>query len=79
MKYLTLIFFGIIVWVLVDEFVLSDRSEEGLETVGDKFKDLRKRLHWVFGLLAALIIAYFLVRLAYRIMWPNEVPAILLF
>jgi hypothetical protein len=63
----------------VDEFVLRDRSDQGLDTYQDKVKDLRKRLHWVFGALAALIILYFLIRLGYRALQPDEVPAILLF
>lgn len=79
MKYLTLLAFGLLVWFLVDEFVIQDRSREGLDTYQDKVKDMKKRFHWVFGLLAAIIIAYFLVRLAYRIFWPGQAPEILIF
>jgi DMSO/TMAO reductase YedYZ heme-binding membrane subunit len=56
MKYLMLLVFGLLAWMLIDEFVFQDRGAEGLDTFGDKLKDLGKRFHIVFGILAVLIL-----------------------
>ena len=52
MKYLTVLLFILLAWFLIDEFVFQDRESEGLDTYGDKWKDLGRRLHLVFGILA---------------------------
>ncbi len=66
MKYLMLLAFTLVAWVLIQEFVLQDRGSEGLDTVGDKLKDLGKRFHIVFGILAVLLIASIAVRAILR-------------
>ena len=64
MRYIFVLAYLLLAWLLIDEFVFKDRSSEGLETYSDKWKDLGKRLHWVFGLLAALMMAILAVRFA---------------
>jgi hypothetical protein len=63
MKYLTLILFALIAWLILGEFVFKDRSSEGLDTTASKWRDLGRRLHLTFGVLAALVVALMLVRL----------------
>lgn len=63
MRYLILIVFVLAAWLLIEEFVFSDRRSEGLETYGDKWKDLGRRLHLVFGILAVLVLVIMVVRL----------------
>jgi hypothetical protein len=66
MRYLILLAFILAGWVLIDEFIFKDRGEEGLETYGDKWRDLGRRLHMVFGILAILVLIIFVVRLIVR-------------
>ncbi len=63
MKYLTVLLFIILAWFLLEEFVFQDRKSEGLETYGDKWKDLGRRLHLVFGILA--VAAVILLAMSY--------------
>lgn len=69
MRYIYLLLFLLLVWFLVDEFILQDRSDEGLTTVRDKWKDLGSRFHLVFGILAVLILAFLLIRLVIDQVW----------
>jgi hypothetical protein len=62
MRYIYLIFFILVAWLLFDEFIFKDRSSEGLDNYGDKWKDLGKRLHFIFGVLAALVILFLAIR-----------------
>ena len=62
MKFVIIIVFFLAVWFLIDEFVLSDRREEGLYTFSDRLRDLGRRMHMVFGILAVLIVLIMLVR-----------------
>jgi hypothetical protein len=62
MRYVTLIVFVLLAWLLIEEFVFSDRRSEGLESYGDKWRDLGRRLHLVFGILAVIIILFLAVR-----------------
>ncbi len=66
MKYLTLLALALALWFLIDEFVLQDRKSEGLDGYGDKWRDLGRRLHVVFGILAILILLFMVGRLVYR-------------
>ena len=63
MRYIYLIFFLLIAWLLFDEFILKDRSSEGLDNYRDKLRDLGKRLHFIFGVLAVVAVLFLLVRL----------------
>lgn len=62
MRYLLLLIIVITLWMLMQEFLFQDRSDEGLRTFREKLGDLKWRLHYVFGLLAILIIIIMLVR-----------------
>ena len=66
MRYLILLTFILAAWVLIGEFIFKDRGEEGLETYGDKWRDLARRLHMVFGILAILVFIIFVVRIIVR-------------
>ena len=66
MRVLIIIVFILAAWLLLTEFVFSDRSSEGLETFGDKLKDLGSRFHLAIGILAALAGLFMLVRLVVR-------------
>jgi hypothetical protein len=71
MKYVILIVFFLAAWLLIDEFVLRDRGSEGLDSYLDKLKDLGRRFHLVFGILAVLIIIFMIVRFIVRtVQWP---------
>ena len=63
MRYVTLLVFLLAAWLLINEFVLKDRRREGLETYGEKLKDLGGRFHLVIGILAVLVLIVLLVRL----------------
>ncbi len=71
MRYFLLIAVLLSLWMLVQEFLLSDRSEEGLDTFGAKLRDLGKRLHVVFGIMAVLIVVYLLVRVTIKYFIPE--------
>ena len=66
MRYLILLTLILAAWMLLDEFVIKDRGEEGLETYGEKVRDLGRRLHLVFGVLAVLIFVIYVVRIIVR-------------
>ena len=66
MKYVILIVFFLAAWLLIDEFVLRDRGSEGLDSYVDKLKDLGRRFHLVFGILAVLIIIFMVIRFIVR-------------
>ncbi|MFC1835531.1 hypothetical protein ACFL2Q_12465 [Thermodesulfobacteriota bacterium] len=71
MRYILVLAYLLLAWLLIDEFVLKDRSREGLDTFRDKWKDLGSRLHMVFGILALLMMAFLAVRFVFgAIDWP---------
>ena len=63
MKYVTLLVFLLAAWLLINEFVLKDRRREGLDTYGEKLKDLGGRFHLVIGILAVLVLILMVIRL----------------
>ncbi len=63
MRYLILVVAIIAAWFVVDEFLIRDRTSEGLRSYREKLKDLGGRLHYVFGILAILIFLIMLLRL----------------
>ncbi len=62
MRYVYLALLVLIAWLLLDEFVLKDRSSEGLGTYRSKWTDLGRRLHFVVGVLAVLMLVFLLIR-----------------
>ncbi len=66
MKFVILILFVLATWFLIDELVLRDRNSQGLDTFWDRLRDLGKRLHFVFGILAVLIIVIMILRFIIR-------------
>jgi DMSO/TMAO reductase YedYZ heme-binding membrane subunit len=48
------------------EFVLKDRSSEGLTSAADKWKDLGRRIHQSVGIIAALMIIILVARFIYH-------------
>jgi len=62
MKYFSILVFFFLIWILLAEFVFKDRSSEGLTSFSEKLKDLGSRFHLAFGILAVLVVVYFLVR-----------------
>ncbi|MEW6533153.1 MAG: hypothetical protein AB1473_20140 [Thermodesulfobacteriota bacterium] len=63
MKYVILVALLLLALAVVQEFVLRDRSSEGLKGYGAKLKDLGRRLHVIFGVLALFLAALLAVRL----------------
>jgi uncharacterized membrane protein len=62
MKYFALLVFLILIWMIMSEFVLADRKSEGLTSVWQKLRDLGSRFHLAVGVVAILILIYFVVR-----------------
>jgi hypothetical protein len=71
MRYLILLTLILAAWMLIHEFIFKDRGDEGLETYGEKVRDLGHRLHVVFGVLAVLIFVIYVVRIIVRAYWTH--------
>jgi hypothetical protein len=70
-KYLVLLFLVLAAWFVIEEFVLRDRGSQGLHTYREKWKDLARSIHMVFGILAGLIVALMVVRLVMTSFWQT--------
>ncbi len=66
MKYLTILVFLLVTYYVIGEFVLKDRSSEGLTCAADKWKDLGRRIHQSVGIIAALMIIILVARFIYH-------------
>ena len=66
MKYLTLIVFFLMIYYVVGEFVIKDRSSEGLTNASDKWRDLGSRIHQSVGIIAVLMIIILVIRFIYH-------------
>jgi hypothetical protein len=69
MRYLIVLAVFLAAWFLIDEFILQDRSSEGLTSFPDKLRDLGKRFHLVFGILAVMIVLMLVARALYQWLW----------
>lgn len=66
MKYLTITVFFLVIYYVVGEFVLKDRSSEGLTSSAEKWKDLGRRIHQSVGIVAVLMIIILVARFIYH-------------
>jgi len=66
MRYFLLLLVVLAMWAVLKEFLLKDRGAEGLQTYGDKWRDLGRRLHFIFGVLAVLLLVLMLLRFFVR-------------
>jgi hypothetical protein len=62
MKYFAILVFLILIWMLMAEFVFKDRTSEGFTSVWQKLRDLGSRFHLAVGIVAMLVLIYFVVR-----------------
>jgi DMSO/TMAO reductase YedYZ heme-binding membrane subunit len=67
MKYLLILVFALTVLLLVKQLVLNRKSPDGLGSLVAKIKDLGTRFHLAIGIMAVLIIVYFLVTSLFRV------------
>jgi len=63
MRYLILLAVVLVLWVLVERLVLTDRGGESQGTLRGKMRDLAQYVHWVFGVVAAVLLGLMVVRL----------------
>ncbi len=66
MKYLTLIILFLVIYYVIGEFVIKDRSSEGLTNASDKWRDLGSRIHQSVGIIAVLMIVILVIRFIYH-------------
>lgn len=65
MKYLYLVFLILVGWTLFDLLILKNRSQGGSGSVIDELKYIARNFHIMMGVLAILVIVFFLARLLY--------------
>lgn len=65
MKYLYLVFLILVGWTLFDFLILKNRSQGGSGSVIDELKYIGRNFHIMMGVLAILVVVFFLARLIY--------------
>jgi len=63
MRYLTLFIVVLALWVLVERLVLRDRQNGDPGTIRRRLQDFGQYVHWVFGVVAAVLLGLLVVRL----------------
>jgi len=63
MRYLVLISLILAIWAMLEEYIFKDRRSEGLEGFWDKVRDFGSHFHKVIGIVAALILVVYFLRL----------------
>jgi hypothetical protein len=61
LKFALIIVLGALTWSLIREFVINKRLDDP-RTIGEKLWDAGRRIHWVMGVAAGVIIITILIR-----------------
>ncbi len=62
MKYLPLFLVGLAIWFATSQFLARSGPSWDLSAVVAKLKELGSRIHYTVGVLAVILLAYFLAR-----------------
>lgn len=63
MRYLFVLVVVLILWVLVERLVLTDRGVGNGGTLRARLQDFAHYVHWVFGVIAAVLLGLMVIRL----------------
>ena len=66
MKYLLILIFALVALLLLNQLVFKPGGSEKLGSLGGKLRDLGTRFHLAIGIVAVLIILYFLASFLFR-------------
>lgn len=66
MKYVIVTAFAFVTWLLINEFVFKDKGGDKPNSLLVRLKDFGARFHVAIGVLALLIIIYFVARFLFR-------------
>ena len=66
MKYVIVTAFAFVTWLLINELVFKDKGGDKPNSLLVRLKDLGARFHVAIGVLALLIIIYFVARFLFR-------------
>lgn len=63
MRYLILLIIVLALWLIVERLILSDRGAGTHGTLRAKIQDLAQYVHWVFGVVAIVLLGLMVLRL----------------
>ena len=66
MKYVIVTAFAFVTWLLINELVFKDKGGDKPNSLRVSLKDFGARFHVAIGVLALLIIIYFVARFLFR-------------